>query len=107
MTASRAHSDILSPNNVYPVNFPQYFATITVVNRGINGIIWLRTDGLSPVVFAANNPSLSDDNYPVLPGQAQTFPNGVLLQEPVTRTISGTQIQLISDTPVPFTVYAT
>lgn len=99
MAASRAHSDTLTISTVYPVNFPQYFANITVVHRGTTGTIWIRTDGIAPVVLA-------DDNYPVLPGQAVTFPNGILTQEPITRTVSGTSIQLISDTAVPFTVYA-
>jgi hypothetical protein len=34
-----------------------------------------------------------------------TFPNGILTQEPITRVISGTSIELISDTAIPFTVY--
>lgn len=99
MAASRAHSDTLTVNTIYPVNFPQVFSTITVVHRGTTGTIWLRTDGLAPVILA-------DDNYPVLPGMVVSFQNGVLTQEPITRTISGTSVQLISDTAIPFTVYA-
>jgi len=99
MAASRAHSDTLIVDTVYPVNFPQYFAYITVVHRGATGTIWLRTDGIEPEV-------LEDDNYPVLPGQSITFPNGILSQEPITRMVSGTSVLLISDTAVPFTVYA-
>jgi hypothetical protein len=83
---------------MYPVNFPQYFANITVVHRGTAGTVWLRTDGVEPVILA-------DDNYPVLPGQAVTFPNGILSQEPITRSVSGSSVLLISDTAVPFTVY--
>jgi hypothetical protein len=106
MAASRAHSDTLTINTVYPVNFPQYFANITVIHRGTTGTIWLRTDGIAPVVFASLTPSNSDDNYPVLPGQAVTFPNGILSQEPITRSVNGTSVLLISDTAIPFTVYA-
>jgi hypothetical protein len=106
MAASRAHSDTLTINTVYPVNFPQYFANITVIHRGTTGTIWLRTDGITPVVFASLTPSNSDDNYPVLPGQAVTFPNGILSQEPITRSVNGTSVLLISDTAIPFTVYA-
>lgn len=106
MAASRAHSDTLTVDTVYPVNFPQYFANITVIHRGTTGTIWLRTDGIAPVVFNPSSPSASDDNYPVLAGQAVTFPNGILTQEPMTRSVSGTSVQLISDTAIPFTVYA-
>jgi hypothetical protein len=98
MAASRAHSATLTINTATPVNFPQYFANITVIHRGTTGTIWLRTDGVAPVILA-------DDNLPVLPGQAVTFPNGILTQEPITRVISGTSIELISDTAIPFTVY--
>jgi hypothetical protein len=100
MTASRATSPTLVINTLLAVNFPQYFATITVVNENATGIVWVRTDGVAPTVRG-------DDCYPVLPMQSQSFPNGVLLQEPVTRVISGTQILLISDTACPITVYAT
>jgi len=99
MAASRAHSDTLTINTVYPINFPQYFGVITVVHRGATGTIWIRTDGIAPVVLA-------DDNYPVLPGQSVSFPNGILSQEPITRQANGTSVQLISDTAIPFTVYA-
>jgi hypothetical protein len=58
----------------------------------------LRTDGINPVILA-------DDNFPVLPGQAVTFPNGILTQEPITRVISGTSVLMISDVAIPFTVY--
>jgi len=68
-----------------------------VIHRGTTGTIWLRTDGNEPVILA-------DDNYPVLPGQAVTFPNGILSQEPITRSVSGTSVLLISDTAIPFTV---
>jgi hypothetical protein len=98
MAASRAHSATLVIDDVMAVNFPQYFANITVVHRGTTGTIWLRTDGIEPVILA-------DDNFPVLPGQAVTFPNGILTQEPITRVISGSSVQLISDTAIPFTVY--
>lgn len=99
MTASRAKSDTLVVNTKYTVNFPQYLANVTVIHRGTTGTIWCRTDGQDPVVLA-------DDNYPVLPGQAVTFPNGILSQDPITRTVSGTSVGLISDTAIPFTVYA-
>lgn len=98
MAATRAKSGTLVINTVDAINFPQYFANITVIHRGTTGTIWLRTDGVAPV-------PLADDNYPVLPGQAASFPNGILTQEPITRSISGTSVQLISDTAVPFTVY--
>lgn len=98
MAASRAKSATLVINTATAVNFPQYFANITVVHRGATGTIWLRTDGVEPVILA-------DDNFPVLPGQAVTFPNGILTQEPITRVISGSSVQLISDTAIPFTVY--
>lgn len=98
MAASRAKSATLVINTATAVNFPQYFANITVVHRGATGTIWLRTDGVAPVILA-------DDNFPVLPGQAVTFPNGILTQEPITRVISGSSVQLISDTAIPFTVY--
>ncbi|HEY1646017.1 MAG TPA: hypothetical protein VGF75_06700, partial [Candidatus Saccharimonadales bacterium] len=78
MAASTAHSDILVVDTVFPQNFPQYFARITVVHRGTTGTIWVRTDGVEPVVLA-------DDNYPVMPGQTITFANGILSQEPITR----------------------
>lgn len=99
MAASRAESATLVINTVSPINFPQYLANITVIHRGATGTIWLRTDGIEPVILA-------DDNYPVLPGQAVTFPNGILSQEPITRSVSGTSVMLISDTAIPFTVYA-
>lgn len=99
MAASRATSATLTIDTVYKVNFPQYFANITVIHRGTTGTIWFRTDGVDPVILA-------DDNYPVLPGQAVTFPNGIYTQDPITRTISGTSVLLISDTAIPFTVYA-
>ena len=98
MAASRAKSGTLIIDTATPVNFPQYFANITVVHRGATGTIWLRTDGIAPVILA-------DDNFPVLPGQAVTFPNGILTQEPITRVVSGSSVQLISDTAVPYTVY--
>lgn len=98
MAAVRAKSGTLVINTVAPVNFPQYFANITIVHRGTTGTIWLRTDGVDPVILA-------DDNFPVLPGQAVTFPNGILTQEPITRVISGTSVLLLSDTAVPYTVY--
>lgn len=99
MAASKAKSSTLTINTVFDVNFPQYFANLTVIHRGATGTIWLRTDGVEPV-------SVADDNYPVLPGQAVTFPNGILSQEPITRSVSGSSVQLISDTAIPFTVYA-
>jgi len=99
MAASKAQSGTLVVNTVSAVNFPQYLANITVIHRGTTGTIWVRTDGNDPVILA-------DDNYPVLPGQAVTFPNGILSQEPITRMVSGTSCQLISDTAIPFTVYA-
>lgn len=99
MAASRAKSDTLTIDTVYDVNFTQYLGVLTVVHRGNTGTIWLRTDGVEPVILA-------DDNYPVLPGQSVSFPNGILSQEPITRSISGTSVQLISDTAIPFTVYA-
>lgn len=98
MAATRAKSGTLTINTVAPINFPQYFANITVIHRGTTGTIWLRTDGIEPV-------ALADDNFPVLPGQAATFPNGILTQEPITRSISGTSVQLVSDTAIPYTVY--
>ena len=99
MAASRAHSDDLVVGTVYPVNFPQTFANITVVHRGTTGTIWLRTDGIEPV-------AVEDDNYPVLVGQSVTFPNGILSQEPITRSVSGTSVLLITeDAAIPFTVY--
>jgi hypothetical protein len=98
MAFSRAHSDTLVVDEVTSVNFPQYFANITVIHRGTTGTIWLRTDGVAPVILA-------DDNFPVMPGQSRTYPNGILTQEPITRTINGSNVQLISDTAVPFTVY--
>lgn len=98
MAASRAKSATLTINTATAVNFPQYFANITIVHRGTTGTIWLRTDGVQPVILA-------DDNFPVLPGQAVTFPNGILTQEPITRVVSGSSVQLISDTAVPYTVY--
>jgi hypothetical protein len=100
MAAQRATSPTLIVNTITTVIFPQYFATITVINRASSGTLWLRTDGQAPVIGA-------DDNYPVLPLQAQSFPNGILTQEPITRVISGTQVQIISDTACPITVYAT
>jgi len=100
MAASRATSPTLVINTVLDVNFPQYFSNITVINRNATGTVWFRTDGVNPVIAA-------DDNYPVLPLQSVTVPNGALTQEPVTRVISGTQIILISDTACPITVYAT
>lgn len=101
MAASRAKSLTLTPNTYTPVNFPQYFATITVVNRSTStDVVWLRVDGNQPTVAG-------DDCYPVLPGQSQSFPNGVLTQEPITRVISGTQAILISSTACPVTVYGT
>jgi hypothetical protein len=105
MAASRAKSNVLTINTVAAVNFPQYFANITVVHRGTTGTIWLRTDGVAPVVFNSSTPDASDDNFPVLPGQSITFPNGILTQEPITRSISGTSVQLISDTAIPYTVF--
>lgn len=100
MAASRASSLTLTVNTPVTVKFPQYFATITVINRNSTGVVWIRTDGNNPTVAG-------DDCYPVLPMQSQSFPNGVLLQEPITRTISGTQVSLISDTACPITVYGT
>lgn len=100
MAAQRSTSPTLVPNTVQHVTFPQYFANITVVNRNSTGTLWLRTDGVDPVIGA-------DDNYPVLPMQAQTFPNGILTQEPITRGISGTSVYIVSDTACPITVYAT
>ena len=100
MAAQRSTSPTLVANATTTVIFPQYFSTITVVNRHATGTLWVRTDGQNPVVAA-------DDNYPVLPLQAQSFPNGILTQEPITRVISGTQVQIISDTACPITVYVT
>lgn len=101
MAASKSKSVTLVPNEATPINFPQYFATTTVINRSTGtDVVWLRIDGNQPTVAG-------DDCYPVLPGQAQSFPNGVLLQEPLTRVISGTQTILISDTACPVTVYGT
>ena len=105
MTAQRAHSDTLTVNAVYPVAFTQTFSTITVMHRGTTGIIWVRTDGINPVVFNPANPSASDDNYPVGPGQTASFANGILTQQPINRVINGTSVALISDTAIPFTVY--
>lgn len=98
MAASRAHSATLVVDTAMAVNFPQYFSNITVVHRGDTGTVWFRTDGIEPE-------PLADDNYPVLPGRMITVPNGMRTQEPITRVISGSSIQLISDTAVPFTVY--
>jgi hypothetical protein len=99
MTYTVAHSDTLVVDVVYPVNFSQVFANITVVHRGTTGTIWLRTDGIEPV-------ELGDDNYPVLVGQSVTFPNGILSQQPITRAISGTSVMLVTtDAAIPFTVY--
>lgn len=111
MAASRAHSDTLTASTVnndvvYPVNFPAYFANITVIHRGTTGTIWLRTDGINPKIWNPASPTDTDDTYPVLPGQAVTFPNGVLTQEPITRSVNGTSVLLVSDTAIPFTVYA-
>lgn len=101
MAAQRAKSVTLVANEFQFINFPQYFATLTVVNRSTGtDVVWIRTDGQDAAVAG-------DDNYPVLPQQAQSFPNGVLLQEPITRVISGTTICLISSTACPVTVYAT
>lgn len=100
MAAQRSTSITLAVNTVSHVTFPQYFATITVVNRSTTGTLWVRIDGVDPLVAG-------DDCYPVLPLQSQSFPNGVLLQEPVTRVISGTQASIISDTACPITVYGT
>jgi hypothetical protein len=100
MAAQRSTSPTLVANTALTVTFPQYFATITVVNRHTTATLWIRTDGQTPVIGA-------DDNYPVLPSQAQSFPNGILTQEPITRVISGTQVQIISDTACPITVYGT
>jgi hypothetical protein len=99
MSYSVAHSDNLTVGTVYPVNFPQVYANITVEHRGPSGTIWLRTDGVAPV-------ALADDNYPVQPGQTVTFPNGILTQEPITRAVSGTSVQMITeDIAIPFTVF--
>lgn len=106
MAASRAKSDTLTINAEYTVNFPQYFANLTVIHRGTTGTIWARFDGVAPVVFNPSTPAASDDNYPILPGQAVTFPNGILTQEPITRSINGSSVMMISDTAIPFTVYA-
>lgn len=100
MAAQRSTSLTLTPNTPVFVTFPQYFATVTVVNRNSTGTLWIRTDGVFPVVAG-------DDNYPVLPMQAQSFPNGILSQEPITRVISGTSVYIVSDTACPITVYAT
>lgn len=99
MSYSVSHSDNLVIGTVYPVNFPQVYANITVVHRGLEGTIWLRTDGITPI-------ALADDNYPVMAGQTITFPNGILTQEPITRAVNGTSALLISnDSNIPFTVY--
>jgi len=101
MAAQRAKSVTLVADTSTPINFPQYFATITVVNRSQStDVVWIRTDGGTPTVAG-------DDAYPVLPGQAQSFPNGALLQDPVLRVQSGTQTLLISSTACPITVYGT
>lgn len=100
MAAQRAQSLTLSANTPAFLTFPQYFATVTVVNRHASGTVWIRTDGVSPAVAG-------EDSYPVLPMQAQSFPNGVLTQEPITRVISGTSVYVVSDTACPITVYAT
>lgn len=100
MAAQRAKSVSLVANTEQAINFPQYFATITVVNRSTTATVWVRTDGQHPLVAG-------DDTYPVLPLQAQSFPNGVLTQEPITRVISGTATLLISDSTCPVTVYGT
>jgi hypothetical protein len=100
MAAQRASSTTLVINTPATIIFPQYFATITVINRSSTGTLWVRTDGQTPAVAG-------DDNYPVLPLQAQSFPNGILTQEPITRTISGTSVSIISDTACPLTVYGT
>lgn len=106
MAAMRSHSDVLVVDTVYPVNFPQVYANITVVHRGTTGTIWLRTDGITPNYFQSGTPTLTDDNYPVLPNTQVTFPNGILTQTPITRAVNGTSVLLISDTAIPFTVYA-
>lgn len=100
MAASRATSPTLVVNTPLPINFPQYFATVNVINRSTTGTVWFRTDGAAPVIGA-------DDNYPVLPLQTISVPNGAITQEPVQRVISGTQIILVSDTACPITVYVT
>src|SRR5690242_20759372 len=101
MAAQRAKSLTLTANTMAPINFPQYFATVTVINRSTStDVVWVRTDGMEPAVAG-------DDCYPVLPGQSQSFPNGSLLQDPITRVISGTQTMLISSTACPVTVYGT
>lgn len=100
MAASRSTSLTLSVGIVSTVTFPQYFANLTVINRNTTGTLWVRTDGVNPLITG-------DDCYPVLPQQSQTFPNGVLLQEPVTRVLSGTTVSIISDTACPITVYGT
>lgn len=102
MAAQRSKSLTLVSNTSTPVNFPQYFATITIVNRSTTAsdTVWVRTDGNQPTVAG-------DDCYPVLAGQSQSFPNGVLTQEPITRVISGTSAILISNTACPVTVYGT
>lgn len=100
MAASHATSPTLVINTALTVNFPQYFATVTVINRSSTGTVWFRTDGTTPVPGA-------DDNYPVLPLNTISVPNGAITQEPIQRVISGTQIILVSDTACPITVYVT
>lgn len=100
MPATRATTVTLTPNVASTVTFPLYFATITIDNLDTNGIVWVRTDGQLPEVAG-------NDCYDVLPMQSKSFPNGNLQQEPVTRVISGTQVNLISSTAVTVVVYGT
>lgn len=100
MAAQRSHSETLVANTPIFVSFPQYFSTITVINHHATGTVWSRTDGQTAAVFA-------DDNYPILSRDGQSFPNGNLSQEPLTRVISGTVISIVSDTACPITVYGT
>ena len=100
MTAVRASSPTLVINTPLVVTFPKYYANVTVVNRNSTGTVWVRTDGANPTVAG-------DDCFPVLPMSSQTFPNGNLQQEPITRVISGTYVALFSDTACPVTVYGT
>lgn len=100
MAAQRSQSLTLTANTPAFLTFPQYFATITVVNHHATGTVWARTDGNAPAVFG-------DDSYPILPKDTQSFPNGIITQEPITRVISGTSIYIISDTACPVTVYGT
>lgn len=100
MAAKRAQSGTLVANEVTTVKFPQYFATVHVVNRSADKTIWTRSDGIDPTIAG-------DDCYPVLAQQDISYTNGLLSQEPVVRIQSGTQINLLCSDACDFTVWAT